>query len=327
MSNSPKPLAVKAIDKMKYLNSKDAKVNPASIENLVGEINGLLSDQPQISALLNWEERVLAAAAETTASVFSLADGPNRGVEVGKLLARLAVEAAGKERILQLPEENVNEGRFQAVNEALLPILADHIADSFFVYEHSVAWKTAFTSSDVNEEFTTEEAAKLNSRAHFASADGVNGSDRGSVITLPNCYSEKFEQAFGLSQEVAAYKQFRCCGFVENDEQFRWVLVQSQAACDFAQKQPGTLPYYLGLDLPESQKRAGTPPAALWCSPLFEMDGNVRALHVNVRFPVSLSNIEGSCQTPLYRLREQLVNNLIFKIHSYGARPGLISFH
>ncbi len=325
MKNSPKPLVVKAIDKKKYLNSKDTKINPASIENLVGEINGLFGNQPQISALLNWEERVLEAAAETTASVFNLAVGPNRGDEVGTLLARLAIEAAGKDRILQLPDENVNEGRFQAVNEALLPILADHISN-MRLNDESDSWKTAFTSSDVNKAFTAEEAAKLNTRVHFALAGGINGSDRGAVIPLPDCYSDEFEQSFGLSQEEAAKKQFRCRGFVKEDERFRWVLVQSQAACDYAQKQPGTLPYYLGLDLPEPNKMDGNPPAALWCSPLFNLSDTVRALHVNVRFPVSMSCAKGANQTPLYRLRERLINDLIFKIHSYGARPGIISF-
>lgn len=323
LENTPKPLTVEAIDKLVYLNPED---DTGSIENLVARINDLFGNQPQISALLNWEERVLGAAAETTASVFNLAVGPNRGDEVGKLLARLAVEAAGKDRILQLPDENVNEGRFKAVNEALLPILADHISNMRLNSDDSDYWKAAFTSSDVNKAFTAEEAAKLNTRVHIASALGINGSDRGAVVLLPNSYAEEFEQFFGLSQEVAAKKQFRCREFVENDEQFSWVLVQSQAACDFAQKQPGTLPYYLGLDLPESNKGAGTPPVALWGSPPFEFNGNVRTLHVNVRFPVSLSNIEGSCQTLLYRLREQLINDLVFKIHSYGARPGIISF-
>ena len=324
LQNTPKPISVVAIDKMEFLGQDD---DPETIERLVSKINGLFEEQPQICALLNWEERVLAAAAETTASVFNLAQGPNRGAEVGRLLARLAVEAAGKERILQIPEENVIEGRFRAVSEALLPILADHISVVSSVYERNDAWMTAFTRSDVNEEFTIEEAAKLNSRAHFASADGVSGSDRGSVISLPTQYSCNFEQTFGLSQECAADKQFRCNEFVVNDDRFRWVLVQSQAACDFAQQQPGPLPYYLGLELPVTNRRSGTPPAALWRSPTFKLNGIVQALHVNVRFPVSLSDMEGSCQTPLYRLREQLISNLVFQIHSYGSRPGLISYH
>ena len=327
LKNTPKPLAVKAIDKMKFLNSSDTIVNQASIEKLVEEINGLFDDQPQISALLNWEERVLGAAAETTASVFNLAAGPNRGSEVGKLLARLAVGAAGKDRILQLPEEEENEGRFQAVNEALLPILEDQIVNMRSKDEDGITWKTSFNSTDINSALTADNAAKLNTQVHFSSATGINGSDRGAVVALPNKYRNNFEQYFGLSQDEAACKQFRCRDFCMDDERFRWVLVQSQAACDYAQKQPGTLPYYLGLVLPKSSlRRDGNPPVALWSSPSYCLNDTISLLHVNVRFPVCMSCAKGVDQTPLFRLRERLINELIFRIHSYGARPGIITF-
>ena len=324
LGNTPKPLAVEAIDKMEYLKPGD---DTGSIEKLVAKINSLFGDQPQISALLNWEERVLGAAAETTASVFNLAVGPNRGDKVGALLARLAVETAGKERILQLPDENVNEGRFQAVNEALLPILADHISNLYLRNDGSIAWKTAFTSADVNKAFSAEDAAKLNTQINFALASGISGSDRGVVVALPCSYINNFEQYFGLSQEEAAKKQYHCREFVSNDSRFRWVLVQSQAACDFAQKQPGPLPYYLGLDLPVSNlRRDGKPPVALWSSPASYLNDVICVLHVNARFPVSMSCTIGANLTPLYRLRERLINDLVYKIHSYGARPGLIAF-
>ena len=324
LENTPKPLTVEAIDKLEYLNPEN---DTGSIENLVARINDLFGNQPQISALLNWEERVLGAAAETTASVFNLAVGPNRGDEVGTLLARLAAGAAGKDRILQLPEEEVNEGRFQAVNEALLPILEDHIVNMRLKDEDDISWKTSFNLTDVNNALTAENAAKLNTQVHFSSATGINGSDRGVVVTLPSIYRNDFEQSFGLSQEETAFKQFRCRDFSKDDERFRWVLVQTQAACDYAQKQPGTLPYCLGLDLPiSSLRRDGTPPAALWSSPSHYLYDTICVLNVNVRFPVSMSCAEGVCQTPLFRLRERLINDLIFRIHSYGARPGIITF-
>ena len=149
----------------------------------------------------------------------------------------------------------MNEGRFQAVNEALLPILADHMSNMCLNNVDSVAWKTAFTDSDVNKAFNAEDAAKLNTQINFAFASGISGSDRGVVVALPCLYINNFEQFFGLSQEEAAKKQYHCREFVSNDSRFKWVLVQSQAACDYAQKQPGPLPYYLGLDLPISSLR------------------------------------------------------------------------
>ena len=111
------------------------------------------------------------------------------------------------------------------------------------------------------------------------------------------------------------------------EDQVRWVLVQTQAACDYAQAQPGPLPFHLGLCLPASEARRGMPPAALWRSPCFDLDGKPHFLHVNARFQMSLPSAEVAEAQPLFRLREQLLNDLIYRLHSHGARPGIISFH
>ena len=93
-----------------------------------------------------------------------------------------------------------------------------------------------------------------------------------------------------------------------------------------AQTQPGPLPFYLGLDLPTSNRRSGTPPVSLWTSPAFELNREVRLLCVSARFPLSLSSGEAQGTTARYRLREQILNDLIYTLHSHGARPGMISF-
>ena len=316
LENTPRPLAVEAIDKKQYL---DGNGNAKSTENLITEITKLFDQQPQITALLGWEESVLGAAAETVSSIFNLAEEQNRGDDIGKLLAHLAVAAAGTDR--------VEQDRFRAVNEALLPILADHIASLPLRDVDDETWQAAFTQTDIGEALSAVEAAKLNSRVHIDSTEGIQGNDRGAVIALPDKLSNKFEQTFGLPQEEAATKQFLCREFVENNDRCRWILVQSQAACDYAQNQPGPLPYYLGLELNEEYKvKNRRPPEALWISPPFEAESNSFFLHINARFQVSLSPEDAKKEKPLYRLREQLLNDFIYRVHSYGARPGMISF-
>ena len=56
------------------------------------------------------------------------------------------------------------------------------------------------------------------------------------------------------------------------------------------------------------------------------MDGGVRQLRVSARFPVSVGPAEFQHCSPLYRLREQILNDLIYDLHSHGARPGVLSF-
>ncbi len=316
---TPGPLAVKAIDKMNHLQPN---VNVQSTEKLVAEITSLLDKEPQVAALLNWEESVLDATANTVSSIFDLAEEQSRGDDVGRLLARLAVEAVGK--------NHVESDRFHAVNEALLPILTDRIAAMRSKDDSESIWKNAFNSSDTESALSLEKAAKLNRLVHIASPmETEDGTRRGAVIALPDSLSSgcAFEHEFSLEQEDAASEQFFCKKFTEGDEKIRWVLVQCQAACDYAQNQPGPLPYYLGLELPQTSiPKSGKPPAALWTSPPFESTGAIRLLHVNARFQVSLPAADVKEAEPLYRLREQLLNDLIYQIHGYGSRPGMLSF-
>lgn len=317
-----KPFSVAALDKKDHL---DLNGKLKDINLLVDAIVSIVRLNPQIGALLNWEERVLGAASDTVSSIINLAttmaEPGNRAVEVGRLLARLGVEAVG--------EDHVEHDRFQAVNEALLPILADRIAMLRSRDEDSDIWKSAFAEADVNGALSTQEAAKLNRLVHIASLAKDRASERGAVIDLPvELSGGKFESSFDLKEEIAAADQFQCSGFQEADARFQWVLVQSQAACDYAQMQPGTLPYYLGLELPEaSRSKSGKSPQALWSSPPLDFDGKSRLLHVSARFPVSLPRALAAKANPRYRLREQLLNDLVFRIHSYGARPGIMSFH
>lgn len=316
-----KPFAVLPLDKAKYL---DAAGNVKSTGKLVDTIAAIATKQPQIVALLNWENRVLGAAADTVSSILSLASSADAAVsraeEVGRLLARLAVEAVGK--------EHVEHDRFRAVNEALLPILADRISALRSADDGNEVWQRAFPEADVAHDLSSEEAAKLNRSFHIETSMQHNtGSERGSVIPLPDSLSgEEFEDTFGLKQEIVAKKQFGCKNFLGGDEQFRWVLVQSQAACDYAQRQQGPLPFYLGLDIEVPNRSRDKPPAALWTSPPFEINGRMRVLRVSARFQLSLPSQVAETNRPLYRLRDQLLTDLIHHVHTYGARPGMISF-
>ena len=316
------PLAVEAIDKAQYLALAETS---RSGETLSEAIFRIIRQYPEIAAFLDWEERVLGAAANTVSSILELARRDTSDAtrkEIGRLFASLAVESVG--------EEHVEEDRFRAVNEALLPILADRIASMRSREADNELWRAAFEESDIRRGLSLEEAAKLNLLLHIAvpPTDTSKGNERGAVIALPDRFSgDGFESAFDLVQETAAHKQFWRREETEKGEnQVRWVLVQTQAACDYAQAQPGPLPFHLGLCLPASEVRRGTPPAALWRSPCFDLDGKPHFLHVNARFQTSLLSAEVAEAQPLFRLREQLLSDLIYRLHSHGARPGIISF-
>ena len=317
-----KPFAVQPLKKADHL---DPDGGVKSTEGLAEAIREIVTRQPQVGVLLNWEEQISGAAADTISSILELAEADPEDVSlnegVGRLLANLAVGTVGK--------EHVGDDRFRAVNDALLPILADRIAAMHSREADNDLWQGAFGKSDAERGLSSDEAAKLNRLLHIASPTAEShGAERGAVIALPQTFcGDTFEQTFGLVEGLAAQKQFGCESFEENLGQLQWVLVQTQAACDYAQTQPGPLPFHLGLSLPEAKARKGKkPPVALWISPCFEFNEERRLLHVNARFQMSLLSTATKESQPLFRLREQLLNDLIHRLHSHGARPGIISF-
>lgn len=318
------PFAVESLDKSDYLPDKSDHSDvgqPNPVKSLPEAIDGVVSGLPHVAALLNWEERVLDASADTVGSIQSLAvtsaGAGNPDKELGSLLASLATAAAG---------EHVEADPFQAVNGALLPILADGLATT--QSNDDPLWRAVIEDCGSQQSLDLETAARLNRILHFAKPlEPSRGNERGAVIALPEQYrGDAFKAAFGLSASDAAIKQFACRKFEDAENSDDWVLVQCQAACDYAQKRPGPIPFHLGLLVSSERIKTGTPPMAVWKSPCFNLDGEVFFLHVNARFSLSLPPVHATAEEPLFRLREQLLNQLTYELHSYGARPGIVSF-
>lgn len=316
-----KPFHVGSLDKNVHLN-EDGLVK--DVDGLMKDVMEIVNAQGQIAALLNWEERMLGAAADTVSEMMGLVTTSGQPAEqcseLARLMGHMAIAAVGR--------ENVEQNQFYAVNEALLPILADRVSTLTVQDSDIELWRDAFSVDDATA-ISANEASKLNRFVHIADAsDPATGRERGAIIALPSAYADEgFESNFGLVQEVASEKCFACKDYIAADSKFRWVLVQAEAACDFAQARPGPLPFYLGLEMPErSVKDRKQRPGSVWSSPVCELDGCERILCVNSRFHVSILVSVAKEIEPLYRLREQLLNELVYHIHVYEARPGVLSF-
>jgi hypothetical protein len=311
----PPPFAVLPLDKKEYL-AEDGTLN--DIQKLVTAIRGLAAQHPQLVALLNWEEKVLDAAAATVFSIQQLVsktgDEAKDAAELGRILARLGVEGVGI--------NHVESGRFEAVNETLLPILADRIANIRASHGDSEIWKNAFKGEDLHGALSREEAARLNSFLHIDVLTNAPAISRGAVSLLPkNIDANEFQNLFGLEMNKAASEEFKFAGDLSKT---RWIIVQTQAACDFAQSNPGSLPLYLGLEVTPEEKPQKLP-ASIWPSPVFDLDG-LKQVRISGRFTVTLSRKLLQESKRLYRFRDQLLNNLAYFLHSYAARPGVTSF-
>jgi len=313
-----KPFDVCPLPKSDHIDQDGNIADEPLMEAIYSIVHGL----PQVGALFEWEGQVLGAAGRTVSSILALAsqgDEDRRVDRLGRILGRLAVEAVGK--------DHVGHDRFRALNDALLPILADRVAKMGLQGLDEQLWSEALTMPDTAVMPPDRRAAKLNRLVHIADPDGTSPTERGAVVPLPTSYHADFQDYFGLAEPQAAEKQFRCRGLAPEDSRFRWVLVQCQAACDHAQSNPGTLPYYLGLDFPEDNRSTNRkPPDSTWRGPVFEFAGEIRRLRVNAGSSLSLPPSAMQDVTPLYRLREQILNDLAYHLHTHGARPGIISF-
>ena len=269
LNDTAKPIDVVPFDKADYGIAEGAAPD---FTRLIQDIKGLTERAPSLAVLTEWEEKVWSAAAETLSSITMLGSADKTGGaqqdDITKLICAMAVEAVG--------QQNVAANPFRAVNEALLPVLADHVAASEVDNASANLWHQVVNNGNVGQSINDQEAALLNRVFHIASDIGANqGAERGAVIPLPRTMlGNLFEDTFGISEIHAAERLFRCREFQVGGDQYHWVLVQVQAACDYAQRQPGPLPFFLGMEIIESSisnnrapQRFGAVLSSMWTVP------------------------------------------------------------
>ena len=314
------PVAVASLDKAEHF--KDGRI--ADSKKLIKEIIYTLRSNPPVAALVGWESRIVDAAAETISGLIDLVPAEKRygehlGKELGRLLNALATEAVGP--------GNVGKDRLAAVNEALLPILYDTVARISSKQSQDIKiWKKAIPAAGSDSDLSEQESAKLNGMLHFDFvASNSRCTDRGAVFALApgEVAGVEFRKRFGMEPKEVAKWQFG----VVLDDRCVWLLVQVEGICDYAQSQAGLNPFVLALEC--SAKSAISDrekPDAAWDSPVFYLQDEVRKLIVNFRYGLSFTDDAIKDRESRYRLREALINDLTARMHSYGARPGIISF-
>ena len=321
LTDAAKPYKVLPLPKDGYI---DPNGNSIKSWELAEQIRALINESPELAILTGWEETVLSAAAKTLSSITLLHNEAKNGTEqqrdIPRLITRIARESVGR--------ENVEYNPFRALNEALLPILSDHISSSILEEIDRETWNQMISGQQNKTPISDNEAAQLNWIFHFAQDIGEDGgAERGAVIPLSRDLSGKrFSEIFGLSEKEAAEQQFHCTNIDEKNNHAIWVLIQTQPVCDYAQRKPGPLPFHLGIQTKYIARRRGTLPAAIWESPSFDLKGEITQLRVNARFQMPLAFPAAQRVAPLYRMREQLLTHLLHHIHSHGNRPGIISF-
>lgn len=324
-----RPLTVIALAKREFLQDDGNVRDPEKIRSAVCEA---LTRNAQLAALLHWESEVMSAAGDTLASLIDLVPDERRSTTefpnaLDEVLSRLACETIGA------PHVDGNH-RF-AITTALAPILADRILNQ--VQEDSPKfWESAITQHGERglAAATLEEAGKINRMLHLAApgAESMKPTDWGVIVNWPYdwtneslvSYTEyKISEMLGGEFHVEKQDRDRCIP----------VLIRVGATCDHAQKKKGPIKYLFGFEIPcdvswktDSAGLQLKKSDAIWRSPVFsERDGGSPfRLYVHARFPITTIPANTERWKVRYRVRDQLLMQLLIASSSYDSRPGIV---
>lgn len=317
----PRPYGVLKLNKAEHIEKSEAGLLISNPDNLKIMIEKLLAGHAQTKALLTWEKNILAAASSTVSQVIELSGG--RPEQLKGVMASLAIAAVGR--------RNVDQDRSYALNEVLLPILSDRLALSEDGDQDNDIWNNAFSVKDA-EDIDAIQRSKINRFINISeSIYNITPKDRGAIIGLEQVEGDidnYLKDLFGLAVGEIITRCFALKSLKELKDS-RWILLQGQAACDYAQRKPQTLTYFLGLEVCPSAirdlKNGDKPlPDSLWQSPDFLIDGETKKLLFNSGAMIVLPHSKIDAAKVFYRMREQILNDLLFKLRGHQSRPGII---
>lgn len=319
-----RPLTVIPLSKDPYLNLDRTKESYGSVHNpaaLRDELAKKIMENPQVSAMLSWELDVMKAASATLNSILALIPADKRtsadfSKELDMLLSRLAAAAVGA--------KNVSADVRGAINAVLVPVLTDRL-HAMSDKSGDAAWNKAVTKPKKRfDELDPVAAGGLNQMLHVE-LSATSAEAWGAVVEYPAKWRTglKTRNTFGDLMADILDKEFK---IAERDrKKCSPVLVRVGAACDYAQKKNGPIPYMLGIEKPFSIEPHSDQPASLWTSPIFVRDDEAFVLQTSSRYLTSVPAAGVVEFTVKYRLREQLLMELITRLSTYLARPGIIS--
>lgn len=325
-----RPLMVVTLAKEKFIDGAGVVTNAAGLrEHIISAVGA----NPQLAALISWETDVLSAAADTLASLVRLVPmdqrtEPRFSESLDTMLSRLAREAVGR--------PNVDADHRAAITGALAPILVDRIMNQDVPEATKELWGRAVTrhADDALEDASREEAGKINRMLHIAlpAFETIRATDWGAVAEWPYDWTDAgISEKMGLNIGQMLGGQFQV---VRNDRgRCRARLVRIGAACDYAQSRPGPITYLLGFEIPEDAERNKDKKGqtirlsdAIWLSPVFVTPESAEPMRLHVHSRFALTVLPDACGgwVTCYRLREQLLMNLIAHESDYGSRPGIV---
>lgn len=344
MTGIPRPAASAMLAKEKFI------AGGIKADELKAAILDAVTVSKQMRALLDWESQVLQAAGATVQSLLDTIPNDkyrqkNIGTLLEEVLSVIVTEVVGA--------ANVEADRVAAVNHGLAPLLLDNLLHigAQARPESEKIWAAAVTkNADALGKMTVDKEirARLNTANHLCTdtkqLESTRSTDRGAVIPFPrhmkdfpsnqvasivaNPKPEDHEAEFLLAQFLSNTGGDGRVKLKEQMKECRWLLLETQAACDHSNNKAGLHRYVLALEVPADLAtglsiKGGD---SFYKTPIFVAETKKKRLLLNFRYVFGVTPAEVADVKPVFRLRDQLLQEILFRLASYGSRPGIANY-
>ena len=311
----------------KYLAERHADAQPIEVFALKksdfdggkGDLPSVIREKleaiPQLRALYEWQDDVAEASNACVGTLLKLAKHGNGDLKgsLDELLTALAQAATSTDLAANEPGA--------ALQEVLVPLLADRLSHLPNDQGRHKRWAQAMPSALEKKNCLTNaessRKAAINTGLHIASPGAATGRDRGAVIQI-DCAGLFLHRFAQTKDDILSEFKIRA------GTNHRWLAVQVEAACDYAQQKSNSVPFVLALEVPAGTT-VGNKSPAIWCSPFFISEKKEEVMLVAiVRYATTISWRKAGSIKAIYRLREPLVNELAFRKSHNDMRPGIV---
>lgn len=340
----PAPIGWDFLDKTEFHAIEDPNAKKHKLLELVGKVK-------IFNLLLEWENRTGLAASFTLSELNKIAGSSNgNGWDIDNtikklttLLTHIAHESVGR--------LNSKENPNQAVEAGLLPILDDKLlvmTEDLDIDELNTKWQECLEKIGERaglDELSGEETSSLNTFYNLEEIpETFPKTMRGVFVQASDrlkADADFFTSVFGTGNSI---KKLISEEFLFNtsvrDKTFRdsardsllLGFLEIGAVCDHAQMKNRLHKYLFSALVPleylemVSRDKKDRAHGGIYRSPVLSYKENQYVLLVSYRYSTGLHENSDILDKPLFRLKEQIVNEISFSWSKHSIRPGITSF-
>lgn len=339
------PIGYGYLDKTVLLDADSSELKDALLK--------CINDVSIFKLLLGWELRTNHAASHTLSDLYHIAAKQNNNgwekEETKKkfitLLTCIAHESVGRENSVDSANHAVEAGLLPILEDNLLGMTSDEDHESLNSEWRECLEELGVKESEMTNSLSEDDISNLNAFYNLEKASDVHSKcQRGIFVSVAdNLLSDPviFSSAFGSHADNLknmANKEFLFKGdetqrneIVENST-YGWLEIG--AACDHAQLNNKLHRYLFGMLVSAKFKdllyirrqRKERAHDGIYKSPLIKYQDNNYFLLLSARYQIGVHPESELLGTPLFRMKEQILNEIAFHWSKHSIRPGFTSF-